>query len=671
MQMDTQMEEDEDQQRLLDSQQNNHAAQDKVERRSSFEVDEGLHRRHIRRRRGGLFASIDKRYWFAFSLPALLLIMYLTTNLNSWFGSTPDLKVVLPEEQMREAELRALYLLQKQQQGLLHLWSYITMNLTANTATNITPNRSLIATPNPSLSTTSNATSSLSPSLNTTSNPTPSPSLNTTYNNKSPPSDKSPNTTLNNKSPSSDESPNTASKESLNTASNATLNTTSSVTPGAFSNNAPGNVAFNPALSGAFAAELLSQITLNQEIQQTLLLSHRTGNVSDSEQFDVNATVNYYGGSINRCGKAVSNNVERRTLKWKPRHDRYLVAICLSGQMSNHLICLEKHMFFAALLNRILVLPSPKFDYQYEHSLDIQHMKDCLGSNAIMTFEEFYNKKKDHLHINRLICYMASPPCFMDDDHVKKFKGIGWSIGKIEVAWPEDAHKQGYPSHPHSEEIVKRFSCNDEVIGIGDVFFADVEEKWVMQPGGPLAHQCMTIVKPNQYIVLTAQRFIQTYLGANFIALHFRRYGFLQFCNAKEESCFFPIPQAANCILRKVQMSNAPVIYLSTDAPGSETDLLQSLIVSNGMTVPLVKRPAHDGKGKWDALLYRHRLHSDDQVFAMLDKTICALSSVFIGTPGSTFTDDIIRLRRDWGTASTCDESLCQGEKPNFQADLH
>lgn len=657
MQMDTQMEKDEDRERLLESEENNHAPHDKVERRSSFEVDEGLERRHGRKKRGGLFASIDKRYWFAFSLPALLLLIYFTTNLNSWFGSTPDLKVEFPQEQMREAELRALYLLQKQQQGLLHLWSYITINLTANAATNITPNRSLIATPNPALNTTLNATSP--------------PSLNTTFNNKSPNSDESPNTTLNNKSLSPDESPKTTSKESPNTTSNSPENTTSNVTPSAFSNNVPSNAAFNPSISGAFVTELLSQITLNQEIQHTLLSSHQTGNVSDSEQFNVNTTLNYYGGSTSRCGKAVSNNVERKTLKWKPRHDRYLVAICLSGQMSNHLICLEKHMFFAALLNRILVLPSPKFDYQYEHSLDIQHMKDCLGSNTIMTFEEFYNKKRDHLHIDRLICYMASPPCYMDDDHVRKFKGLGWSIGKTEVAWPEDSKLKSYPSHPHSEEIVKRFSCNDEVIGIGDVFFADVEEKRVMQPGGPLAHKCKTIVKPNQYILLTAQRFIQTYLGANFIALHFRRYGFLQFCNAKEESCFFPIPQAANCILQKVQTSNAPVIYLSTDAPASETDLLQSLIMLNGRTIPLVKRPAHDARGKWDALLYRHRLHSDDQVFAMLDKTICALSSVFIGTNGSTFTDDIIRLRRDWGTASTCDEHLCHGEKPNFQADLH
>lgn len=52
----------------------------------------------------------------------------------------------------------------------------------------------------------------------------------------------------------------------------------------------------------------------------------------------------------------------------------------------------------------------------------------------------------------------------------------------------------------------------------------------------------------------------------------------------------------------------------------------------------------------------------------MLDKTISALSGVFIGAPGSTFTEDIIRLRRGWGTASVCDEYLCEGELPNFIA---
>lgn len=139
--------------------------------------------------------------------------------------------------------------------------------------------------------------------------------------------------------------------------------------------------------------------------------------------------------------------------------------------------------------------------------------------------------------------------------------------------------------------------------------------------------------------------------------------------NAKKPSCFYPVPQAADCIARVVERANAPVVYLSTDAAESETGLLQSLVVVNGRTVPLVTRPSRNSAEKWDALLYRHGLQEDVQVEAMLDKTICAMSSVFIGASGSTFTEDIFRLRKGWESASSCDEYLCQGELPNYIAE--
>ncbi|PSS18157.1 GDP-fucose protein like [Actinidia chinensis var. chinensis] len=326
--------------------------------------------------------------------------------------------------------------------------------------------------------------------------------------------------------------------------------------------------------------------------------------------------------------------------------------------------------FFAALLNRVLVIPSSKVDYQFNHVLDIDHINKCLGRKVVVTFEEFAEAKKKHLHIDKFVCYFSLPQlCFMDGEHVKKLKSLGISMNKLEPAWVEDVKK---PTKRTMQDVMTKFSSNDDVIAIGDVFFADVEQDLVMQPGGPLAHKCKTLIEPSRLIMLTAQRFIQTFLGERFIALHFRRhgfYGFLKFCNAKKSSCFFPIPQAADCIVRVAERANAPVIYLFTDAAESETSLLQSLVLSNGKAVPLVKRPARNSAEKWDALLYRHGLEEDSQVEAMLDKTICAMSSVFIGSSGSTFTEDILRLRKDWGLASLCDEYVCQGELPNFIAD--
>ncbi|KAK1280733.1 hypothetical protein QJS04_geneDACA004829 [Acorus gramineus] len=420
----------------------------------------------------------------------------------------------------------------------------------------------------------------------------------------------------------------------------------------------------SPISMQEFRSQLLMQIRMNRQIQQTLLSSHRFGNASALTDENVDLELS---GGFSLCRKA--DKIERqRTIEWKPKKNRYLFAICLSGQMSNHLICLEKHMFFAALLGRVLVLPSPKFDYHYEQVIDIQHINNCFGRTVVMTFEEFAEQRKHKMQIDRFICYVSTPPCYLDEDHIKKLKSLGLSMGgKPEPAWPNDGKPDEQKKH-FLAEIVPKFSSEDEVLAIGEMFYADVEEEWLKQPGGPLAQKCGTVIQPSRLIMLTAQRFVQTFLGSNFIALHFRRHGFLKFCNVKKESCFFPIPQAAECILRVAERANAPVIYLSTDAAESETNLLQSLITFDGKTVPLVKRPVHTSAEKWDALLQRNHIHDDSQVEAMLDKTICAMSTVFVGSSGSTFTDDIYRLRKDWGSASVCDEYLCKGEQPNFIA---
>ncbi|CAL1376268.1 unnamed protein product [Linum trigynum] len=412
---------------------------------------------------------------------------------------------------------------------------------------------------------------------------------------------------------------------------------------------------------------LLPLISLNKQIEQVLLSPHNspTNSTALSSDSDPSATA---PALFSTCQSLHRRLPGRKTMDWKPRPNKFLFAICLSGQMSNHLICLEKHMFFAALLNRVLVFPSSRFDYHYSRVLDIDHINTCLGSKLVLNFEEFEEMRKNRLRIDKFICYFSAPtPCYVDEEHVKKLKALGISVGsKLESPWKEDIKK---PSKRTAQEVVAKFSSDDDVIAIGDVFYADVETEWLMQPGGPLAHKCKTLIEPSRLITLTAQRFIQTFLGKNFIALHFRRHGFLKFCNAKKPSCFYPIPQAASCIDRLIERANAPVIYLSTDAAESETNLLQSLLVVNGKTIPLVKRPPPNSAEKWDALLYRHHLEDDPQVEAMLDKSICAMSSVFIGAAGSTFTEDILRLRKDWDSASSCDEYLCQGELPDFKAE--
>ncbi|KAI3807262.1 hypothetical protein L1987_23187 [Smallanthus sonchifolius] len=90
--------------------------------------------------------------------------------------------------------------------------------------------------------------------------------------------------------------------------------------------------------------------------------------------------------------------------------------------MSNHLICLEKHIFFAVVLNRLLVIPSAKVDYEFNRVLDIDHIKKCFIREVVVTFEEFAK----------------------NDDHVKKLKVIGVTMNMLKTVWMEDVKKPTY-----------------------------------------------------------------------------------------------------------------------------------------------------------------------------------------------------------------------------------
>ncbi|KAL8466454.1 hypothetical protein ACS0TY_035514 [Phlomoides rotata] len=282
-------------------------------------------------------------------------------------------------------------------------------------------------------------------------------------------------------------------------------------------------VKFSSSTLEDLKSRVYSQILLNRQIQGTLLSTHESGGVPSLTE---NFTDSSFSG-WSRCRKVDQRFSERRTIEWNPKSNKYLFAICVSGQMSNHLICLEKHMFFAALLNRILVIPSSKVDYEFHRVLDIERINKCLGKKVVVTFEEFAESKKNRIHIDKFMCYFSLPqPCFVDDEHVKKLKGLGVSLGKVEAVWKEDVKK---PNHRKVEDVLAKFSSDNDVIALGDLFFADVEREWVMQPGGPIAHKCKTLIEPSRLILLTAQRFIQTFLGKDFVALHFRRHGFLKF----------------------------------------------------------------------------------------------------------------------------------------------
>ncbi|KAG2400310.1 O-fucosyltransferase 14 [Vigna angularis] len=172
---------------------------------------------------------------------------------------------------------------------------------------------------------------------------------------------------------------------------------------------------------------------------------------SSIHRFNINAytPATYLYFRNDSCGTVDQNLRERRTIEWRPKANKFLVAV------SN-------------------------VDYEYERVLDVEHMNKCIGGKvkAVISFQEFSSMRMNGKHEGKFLCYFSLPqPCCLDEEHLRKLKSLGLlSTNKPATAWDEDARK---PRTRSVEEAVSRFSQEEkeDVLAIGDVLYANVEEE--------------------------------------------------------------------------------------------------------------------------------------------------------------------------------------------------
>ncbi|PWA36289.1 O-fucosyltransferase family protein [Artemisia annua] len=96
------------------------------------------------------------------------------------------------------------------------------------------------------------------------------------------------------------------------------------------------------------------------------------------------------------------------------------------------------------------------------------------SKTSYSTVEEIEAKLRNADLRRQVLCYFSSPQqCYVDDKHVKNLKGIEVTMNEVKIVWNEDVKK---PTDRTMQEVVDKFTCNDEVLAIRNVFFADVEK---------------------------------------------------------------------------------------------------------------------------------------------------------------------------------------------------
>ncbi|CAI5484800.1 unnamed protein product [Closterium sp. Yama58-4] len=362
---------------------------------------------------------------------------------------------------------------------------------------------------------------------------------------------------------------------------------------------------------------------------------------------------------------------------WSPPENRYLVALCVYGRLSNQEQCLRNYLIAAALLQRTLVIPTKgcgvayrTFCWRWDNIVDVPRMRACLapayGTNeTVITVDEYLVREGRDVAIDHIAC-LANHSC-LDN----------WPVMKSHfqhITLPDKLEYPVIPSKDVNDFLHAYAPYNDApVISLGDAFgLSLVHVPFFLKSAiPPFKSTCADIWQPPPVIVNFVNGFIDTFLGSDYAAVHLRRSDFAlhylkESSEEKSQAAYLPIVTVAQFIVGRLKDRGASVVYLATDASPSEIELLERMLLGPGSTTPLVVVRLLDfAKGTQE---YSHfpwvkrfqDLDSEDDgtLRATAEKHICANARFFIGTPKSTFTMDILRLRVLHGRMNEVDAFL-------------
>ncbi|GAQ79568.1 hypothetical protein KFL_000330140 [Klebsormidium nitens] len=371
----------------------------------------------------------------------------------------------------------------------------------------------------------------------------------------------------------------------------------------------------------------------------------------------------------------------RKSLEWNPRPDKYLLAWCLMGKFTNRLICHMKFMTISALLGRTLIWPQEDFQFNYTTALDMPRVKRCFTPESqransdkvpiILTLEEY--REQGHNENVTIRCLQAD--CLSRVEMAERFDQQGFAYHE-----DEDNPDWGleFGAITTLKQVQDRYAPLHDVgvLAIGDPYGIDIREEergdsarvvarwtstgivnsWNLQSGNLTAQNCAPAVLPNEAIMVAARNFVRAFFGAiPFLSIHIRRGDFFEFDHLMPS-----ITDVGLCIRATLLVHpEMKVVFAATNASPPELALLRQLV-----QVPIVVLDNdHTIAASWNNVLenqFGANWNEDTLILSMLDKAICSLSTVFLSSSLSTFSLDILRIRRGLGNVHCHDGDFCK-----------
>lgn len=415
------------------------------------------------------------------------------------------------------------------------------------------------------------------------------------------------------------------------------------------------------------------------------------------------------GFAPSRCDHNQSSRLGPRdfelspTLPWAPEAGRYLFPLCQYGRLSNQQQCLRKYFWYAALLQRTLILPRQGSDqglaftqyrWDWANLLDAHHIRQCLGdagpgardplspaqgdkrpekrtgsmdiprATQVLTLDEFLQREGQQcLNLDRSFALLPRGAPLLDPGHATPGlcpPGLGSDADAEEVV------QEGETLTVGDLEAVRHKAAGDAVISLGTAFYEVLAGHNTLAPVAPFRvhpDRCGDMWAPRAELRALAADLVQALTdGAPYAALHLRRGDFGR--RESEGKLHFSVPQVARVLAGWLGHVRVATLYVATDGTPREVEELAQLLGStqaaaDGMRV-LSKREIGPS---WRSKIERFEVGSGGVMLAVVEKLICAGAVAFMGTPISTFSEDIARLRVAGSQASCWDTLMFDEER--------
>lgn len=152
-------------------------------------------------------------------------------------------------------------------------------------------------------------------------------------------------------------------------------------------------------------------------------------------------------------------------------------------------------------------------------------------------------------------------------------------------------------------------------------------------------------------------------LGQRFASIHLRRDDLFRHCVAQSKCEYWPQRQAAECALAKMRAAGLELLFLASDSTNEDLSLFLTMLQEPrdlGPPIRVVRLGRMQGR-MWAEAVNRAVAFDDPMVVATVEKVVCAMSMLFMGTHGSTFSQAIADFRMALGTATCEDGDFCSG----------